>query len=88
MKPIAIAMPPDLVVRIDSVAAATDRSRSHVTRQLIEAGFAHATLPIGAAMSGQTIDYDALRRDQLAQAARGISERIAPKPAEPKKETT
>jgi predicted transcriptional regulator len=86
MKPIAIAMPDDLVTRLDALAAAADRSRSQMVRRLIEAGFAHTNFPAGASMSGQTIDYDALRRDQLAAVARGISERIAPPTPEPKKE--
>jgi predicted transcriptional regulator len=87
MRPFALNLPEDLVVRLDSVAASRDRSRSYVARDLLEQALAYANLPAGAAMSGQTIDYDALRRDQLAAAVRGISERIAPPAPEPKKDT-
>jgi hypothetical protein len=90
MKPYAIALPTDLIIRLDAVAAATDRSRSHIVRSLIEAGFAVTHSP-GAAMSGQSTNYDQLRRDQLrrdqlAEAARAIAARIQPKPADTNKD--
>jgi hypothetical protein len=84
MRPFALNLPEDLVVRLDSVAAAADRSRSFVARSLLERALAQTHT--GAPMSDQPTDYEQLRRDQLAEAARAIAARIAPKATETTKD--
>jgi hypothetical protein len=71
MRPFALNLPEDLVVRLDSVAAATDRSRSFVARSLLEQALADNSFRASPRRSGFSSPQDT----QAADSVPGVEER-------------